>query len=545
MANTRPYALSRQVYDLVSDLLTHQLKTMNNLFKYCLAATLILSVSACKKYTDLDIENPNRKDESNFWKTSTDALQGLNAVYGNFYRNGSPGSRWTPFYFDVRSDDGYSTSPWNELRSVGALNITQYSFEVNYDTWWHHWRGVYRANQVITNVPKIAMDETLKNRYVGEAKFLRAVYYYSLLSIWGNIPLVLQPSLPSDKPTQVSQEQVYAQIEKDLTDAIAALPTSYTGDDIGRATKGAAYGMLGRVYLQEKKYQQAADALAWLITGPGQSLYDLVPNYADNFKHTTENNKESVFEIQFKMRPENGGDDGPTSNVGTSRAPFFAPPGNGFNDANMHRWVVWEFLKEKTAGGQRDPRLAVTALYDSTDERGPDFTIVYGSTFTSKNYDAGIKTRVWYHKYLDDYFRINQFEVFNSPINFRYIRFADVLLMYAEALNALGQTNNAYQYVDRVRQRSGLEKLSVTKPGMSQAQFLQQLMHERIMELTGEQVRWNDLARWGYFDDATKLAELKAHDPEFNNFVIGKSKYMPIPQTEIDINPNLKQNPNW
>lgn len=545
MANTRHYALLLQVYVLVFDLLTHQLKTMKNLFKYCLAATLILSVSACKKYTNLDIQNPNRKDESNFWKTNVDALQGMNAVYGNFYRNGSPGSRWTPFYFDVRSDDGYSTSPWNELRSVGALNITQYSFEVNYDTWWHHWRGIYRANQVIANVPNIAMDETLKNRYVGEAKFLRAVYYYSLLSIWGNIPLILEPSQPSDKPSQVSQEQVYAQIEKDLTDAIAALPTAYTGDDIGRATKGAAYGMLGRVYLQEKKYQQAADALAWLISGPGQSLYDLVPNFADNFKHTTENNKESVFEIQFKMRPENGGDDGPTSNVGTSRAPFFAPPGNGFGDANMNRWVVWEFLKENTDGGQRDPRLAVTALYDSTDVRGPDFTIVYGSTFTSKNYDPGIKTRVWYHKYLDDYFRINEFEVFNSPINFRYIRFADVLLMYAEALNALGQTNNAYQYVDRVRQRSGLEKLSVTRPGLSQAQFLQQLMHERITELTGEQVRWNDLARWGYFDDATKLDELKTHDPEFNNFVIGKSKYMPIPQTEIDINPNLKQNSNW
>lgn len=518
---------------------------MNTLFKYCLAAILIVSVSACKKYTKLDIENPNRKDESNFWKTSEDALQGLNAVYGNFYRNGSPGSRWTPFYFDIRSDDGYSTSPWNELRSVGALNITQYSFEVNYDTWGHHWRGVYRANQVIANVPNIAMDETLKNRYIGEAKFLRAVYYYSLLSIWGNIPLILQPSQPADKPSQVPAEQVYAQIEKDLTDAVAALPASYTGDDIGRATKGAAYGMLGRVYLQEKKYQQAAGALAWLISGPGQSLYDLMPNYADNFKHTTENNKESVFEIQFKMRPENGGDDGPTSNVGTSRAPFFAPPGNGFGDANMNRWVVWEFLKENAASGERDPRLAVTALYDSTDVRGPDFTIVYGSTFTSKNYDPGIKTRVWYHKYLDDYFRINEFEVFNSPINFRYIRFADVLLMYAEALNASGQTNNAYQYVDRVRQRSGLEKLSVTRPGMNQAQFLQQLMHERITELTGESLRWNDLSRWGYFDDATKLTELKGRDPEFNNFAVGKSKYMPIPQTEIDINPNLKQNPNW
>jgi starch-binding outer membrane protein, SusD/RagB family len=518
---------------------------MNTLFKYCLAATLVLSVTACKKYTDLDIENPNRKDESNFWKTEADAVQGINAVYGNFYRNGSPGSRWTPFYFDIRSDDGYSTSPWNELRSVGGLNITQYSFEVNYDTWWHHWRGIYRANQVIAYVPDIEMNPDLKNRIIGEAKFLRAVYYYSLITIWGNIPLVLEPSNPADKPSQVPYDVAWGQVEKDLTEAAAALPTSYTGNEIGRATKGAAYAMLGRAHLQQREWQQAADALAWLITGPGQAMYGLVANFADNFRHTTENNIESVFEIQFKMRPENSGEDGPTSNVGTSRPPFFAPPGHGFNDANMHRWVVWEFLKENTAGGQRDPRLAVTALYDSTNPAGPDATIVYGSTFTSKNYNADISRRVWYRKYLDDYFRINEFEVFNSPINFRYIRFADVLLMYAEALNNLNQTGTAYQYVDRVRERAGLAKLSVVMPGMSQAQFQQQLEHERITELTGESLRWNDLARWGYFESAAKLAQLRARDPEFNNFVIGKSHLMPIPQSEIDINPNLKQNPNW
>lgn len=518
---------------------------MKTYFKYFIAFGIFAAMVSCKKTTELEIPNPNVPDESNFWKTGNDALLGLNAVYGNFYRNGSPGSRWMPFYMDVRSDDGYSTSPWNELRSVGGLNITQYSFEVNYDTWWHHWRGVYRANQVLANVPSITMDESLKARYLGEAKFLRALYYYDLVTIWGNIPLILEPSKPQDKPGQATQEQVWSQIEKDLTEAAAALPLSYTGDDIGRATRGAAYGMLGRVHLQQKEYQQAVDALAWLITGPGASMYSLMPNYADNFKHTTENNAESVFEIQFKMRAENSGEDGPTSNVGTSRPPFFGPPGHGFNDANMHRWVVHEFLKENAVGGGRDPRLAVTALYDSTDPRGPDFTLVYGSTFTSKNYNNDIKNRVWYRKYLDDYFRINQFEVFNSPINFRVIRFADVLLMYAEALNGLGRTNDAYPFVDRVRERAGLAKLSVARPGLNQAQFLQQLMHERITELTGESLRWNDLARWGYFDDQTKLNELKARDPEFNNFVIGRNKYMPIPQSEIDINPNLIQNPGW
>ena len=511
---------------------------------YLLAGTLLIAAS-CKKSTELDIPNPNVPDESNFWQTAGDALLGVNAVYGNFYRNGAPFSRWQPFYMDVRSDDGYSTSGWNELRSISALNITQYSFEVNYDTWGHHWRGIYRANQVLAYVPKIEMDQTLKNRYLGEAKFLRALYYYNLVTIWGSIPLVLDPSNPSDKPSQVPQEQVWAQIEKDLTEAAAALPPSYTGDDIGRATKGSAFGLLGRVYLQQKKYQPCADALAYFITGPGTSLYNLTTNYADNFRHTTENNPESIFEVQFKMRPENGGDDGPTSNVGTSRAPFFAPPTNGFTDANMHRWVVHEFLKETTASGGRDPRLAITALYDSTDVRGPDFTVVYGLTFTARNFDNNMKTRVWYRKYLDDYFRINEFEVFNSPINFRVIRLADVYLMYAEALNALNRTTDAYTWVDKVRQRAGLRLLSVVRPGMTQAQFLTQLQHERITELTGESLRWNDLARWGYFDDATKLAELKARDSEFANFQLNRNKYMPIPQSEIDINPNLKQNPNW
>lgn len=511
--------------------------------KYCFAATVMLSAASCKKSLDLDIENPNRIDESNFWKTSDHAIQGINAAYANFQKVGAPYSRWLPFYNDIRADEGYSTSPWNELRSVGALNITDYNFPVQFETWDAHWRGVFRANQVIAYVPAIEMDQTLRNRIVGEAKFLRAVYYYNLLNIWGNIPLILQPSRPDDKPAQASMDAVWAQIEKDLTEASAVLPNSYTGNDLGRATKGAAQGYLGRAHMQQKEWQLAADALAWLVTGPGSSLYSLVPNFQDNFKEETENNAEAVFEVQFRQRPENGCDDCPTSNFGTSRPPFFAPPGHGFNDANMHRWVVHEFLREQTATGGRDPRLAVTALYDSTDERGPDFTLVYGQTFASKNYDPGIRNRVWYRKYLNDYkFTNGQFEIFNSGNNFRALRFADVLLLYAEALNNLGRTNDAYAFVDRVRQRAGLAPLART---LNQTQFQAQIEHERILELTGESVRWNDLARWGYFDDAGKIAILRARDPEFANFQLGRNKYMPIPQREIDINPNLTQNPGW
>ncbi|RYF85762.1 MAG: RagB/SusD family nutrient uptake outer membrane protein [Chitinophagaceae bacterium] len=418
---------------------------MKQFLKIVIGVAAIVSATSCKKTTELEIPNPNQQDESNFWKSATDARLGVNAIYRNFTRNGAPYSRWLPFYMDVRSDDGYSTSGWPELQSISGLNITQYSFEVNIDTWAHHWIGVNYANQVLANVPNIEMDATLKNQYLGEAKFLRALYYYDLVTIWGNVPLLLTPSRPSDRPMQATPAQVWTQIEKDLTEAAAALPVSYPSDELGRATKGAAYGLLG----------------------------------------------------------------------------------------------------EKTVGNTRDPRLAVTVLYDSTDERGPDFTSVYGSSWTSHGYDPDYNKRAWYHKYLDDYYRINEFEVFNSPINFRVIRYADVLLMYAEALNNLGQTNNAYQYVDRVRQRANLAKLSVIRPGMNQQQFLRQIMHERVTELSGECLRWNDLARWGYFDDPAKLAELKARDPEFNNFRIPRNKYMPIPQSELDINANLKQNTGW
>lgn len=513
---------------------------MRSYFNYILIVSLVM-VMSCKKTTDLDIPNPNEQDESGFWQTANDALMGVTAIYGNFYRNGAPYNRWFPFFMDVRSDDGYSTSGWNELRSISGLNITQYSFEVTNDTWGHHYRGIYRANQVIANVPSIEMDETLKRRYIAEAKFLRALYYYNLVTIWGNIPLVLTPQLPSDRPEQSTPAVVWAQIEQDLSEAAPDLPESYSSDDLGRATRGAAYSLLGRALLQQRKYQQALDALAWLVTGPGAGLYTLV-NYEDNFRHTTENNRESIFEVQFKMRSETGAEDAPSSNVGTSRPPFFAPPGHGFTDANMHRWVVREFQQENLPGGQRDPRLIITALFDSADVRGPDFTNVYGSSWTAHNFAQDIQSRVFYRKYLNDYFRINEFEVFNGPVNYRVFRYADVLLMYAECLNSLTRTNEAYQYVDRVRARAGLPALSTTRPGMSQATFQLQLEHERITELTGEGLRWNDLARWGYFEDPAKLALLKARDPEFNNFVIGRSQYMPIPQAEIDVNTNLQQN---
>lgn len=497
-----------------------------------------LLLFSCKK--NFDEANPNAPTIASFWKNGNDAVQGVNAVYSTFHRGYAGFSRAMYFHGMLKGDEGYGSGGDGGLNTLMSFSMNDANFGLTADTWSNLYTGIYRANQVIAYVPAISMDETLKKRTVGEAKFLRGLFYYYLTLYFGRPPLVLEPSQPSMQPGNATTEEAYAQVAKDLTEAIPDLPTTYGSADLGRATRGAAYALLGKTYLQQKKYQQAADAFAWLVTGPGTSLYSLVPNYRDNFLITTENNTESVFEVQHALKDnENGDDDVNPSinlNVGASIAKFYAPAGPGFQDGGARRWVVNEFYQEKTAAGLRDPRLPVTFLFDSTDERGPNFTDIYGQTFTQR-YGTN-NARVWYRKLLNDHWRGT--ETFNSPNNYRLIRYADVLLMYAEALNGLGQTTAAYPYVDRVRVRVGMRPLSVAFPGLSQTAFLNQLKHERIVELSGEAWRFADLARWG--DLSTALA---VRDPEFANFRTGKHELYPIPQSDIDLNPNLTQNPGY
>src|SRR5205085_919811 len=185
-----------------------------------------------------------------------------------------------------------------------------------------------------------------------------------------------------------ARAQVFTQVEADCSQAATMLPVSYNAANVGRATRGAAYALLGKAYMQEHKYQEAANAFAWFITGAGSSVYDLMPNYRDNFIETAENNKESAFEFQNALNPNDRFDDDVNGNpdylnYGTSIEPFFTPRGVqpfGFTDGQARRWVVWEFLKEKTTTNARDPRVDASFLYDSTDVRGPQFCLIFGRT---------------------------------------------------------------------------------------------------------------------------------------------------------------------
>ena len=505
--------------------------------------SLVMGMVIASCENDLDIANPDTPAFEVFWQNATDAEQGVNAIYSTLHRGAI--SRWQPMIQVSLSDEGQSRSPWTELaNALDKFIIPNYNFEILRDMWRDNYIGIFRANQVLANVPGIEMDQAVRNRFLGEAYFLRGFFYYNLASLWGRAPLMLTPSTPTstpaDLPPTATREQVWAQVEADLTQAMALLPVEYAEDkDLGRATQGAARALLAKALMQQEKYTQALVPLAWLVTGPGAGIYSLMPDFRDNFLVTTENNQESVFEWQFAENLTERTDDDvatPQHNYGTSIAQFLAPRGIGWSDMQANRWLINEFQDEETESGERDPRLEATFIYDSTDVRGPDFTIVYGRTFTER-YGAD-NDEVWFRKFLNDHWK-NE-EGYRSPNNYRFIRYADVLLMYAECLNQTGATTEAYPYVDRVRERVGLAPLSDVMPGLSQDAFLEQLKHERLLELCGEGHRWTDLARWG--DLGPQLAN---RDPAFTNFQVGKNEVLPIPQQDLDINPNMEQNPNW
>lgn len=503
-------------------------------------AVSILAMLGCKR--DFEALNPNAPTVENFWKTGADATKGVNAVYSTFYRTASLYSRWMFYHGILKSDEGFGSGGDGGLNNLMRFNQNNYNNDLTALTWANLYVGIFRANQVIARVPGITMDENAKKRILAEAKFLRALFYFNLTIYYGRPPLMLTPSQTDDVPRNATTAEAYAQVVKDLTDAIVDLPPSYPGPDLGRATKGAAYALLGKAYLQQKMYQPAADAFAYLITGEGKSMYDLTTDYRDNFRVGTENNKESVFEIQFSENQsentDNDVDESRINNTGSSISQFFAPPGVGYADGGARRWLIAEFLQENTLTGVQDPRLAASFIFDNADAAGPNATMVYGQSFASRYGNGPDANSVWFRKLLNDHWK-NQ-EGFRSPNNYRLIRFADVLLMYAECLNGLNRTVEAYQYVDRVRQRAGLATLTIARPGLNATQFLAQLKHERITELAGEGWRWADLARWGDLSPA-----LATRDADFNGFIVGKHELYPIPQLDIDLNPNLTQNPNY
>ena len=512
--------------------------------------------------TDLEVTNPNQQSSQTFWKTEEDATRGLTAAYNGLLRNGTF-ARWQAFANDIRSDIGTArTSPWGDLANFNAFQLNDYNFEVNREIWVHNYELVNRANLVIANVPNIAtvsdcgsgFCDAERDRIVGEAKFLRVLAYYTLVTMYENVPLLTSPPAPEDRPGNSPPAATFAQMEQDLVDAIAVLPRvdEQEAGNSGRATKGAAQAMLGRVRLQmagvlnmPAKWAEAAQPLGDVITS---GKYSLLANYGDNFIESSDNNNpESLFEVENE-------DKYPIGVTGVSFPKMIGPcyrPGPPlfdynptFCDGRPTRWYLDQFLLSRTTTNAVDPRLDVTLLYPRADRAGEFvFDKPRGEYFIENPASAQREdTMIFFRKYGETYKREDQ--RWDNPINYKVIRYADVLLMQGEALNESGQTGAAIPFINQVRARASKAALGA----LSQAQLRDTILYERMFELGLEASRFNDLRRHGLLGPALGSRDLDfAPNSATSNpgFVIGKSERLPIPTNEINLNPNVVQNPGW
>jgi hypothetical protein len=319
------------------------------------------------------------------------------------------------------------------------------------------------------------------------------------------------------------------------------MPRQLLSASNGRATAGSAQGMLGKVQLQQRKWQQAAATLLPVINGQ-YGAYRLVDDYATLFRQEGNNSAESLFEVQMGNVDTCG-----QGLCGNNVSKMVGPCGPGYCDGLPTRWYFTQFFTDSTTTGRVDPRLGATIFYYKGDT-----TRVYNRTWagwrdsTNKD-DKGnfvrnaryADTTVIYFKKYSEYYLASNDQNWEATINYKVLRYADVLLMYAEALNEQGQPAQAAAFVNLVRARVGLRPLSA---GLSQAQMRAAILAERAKELGLEGQRWRDLGRQNLFAD---LAGLRARDPDFNAFVAGKSQLLPIPTREVNLNPNIRQNPNW
>ncbi|SHM50709.1 Starch-binding associating with outer membrane [Chitinophaga jiangningensis] len=495
--------------------------------------TAVMLFSGCSDKF-LDLQDKQNLTESTFWATRQHALQGITATYGAL--QGYDGDKWTFFEqvyvtlaFKGDDIDNNKNEPYG--KNLAAF-VNSADESGPWSLWATCYTGIGRANQVIQKVPGITvMTEQERKEIVGEAKFLRAYNYFVLVNGFEHVPLVLEFVKDLDK-LQVPQApvaDVWAQIEKDLTEAEAVLPESYASEYKGRATKGAAKALLAKTYLYQEKWAQAEAKFREL-----HGKYALNANYVDNFNGTKENGPESIFEIQWS------GD----RTVSDERHPFnfegrpYAL--DGWEVFYPSDWVVAELKKDKTDAGEYSDRVYGNIFFDDPKSTMWDLNVP-ASQIPYSSVASDLSRPAYYNKYAYPNDRSGSYVGYNISL----IRYADVLLMLAEAANENGKTDEAIGFVNEVRTRSHAKALAVGS--MTKDQLREQIRHhERPVELAMEfGIRWFDLVRWGRGNTAKQAIKtvLQNHGKPFSsNYVEDKHIRYPIPLKEINTNPLLKQN---
>lgn len=517
--------------------------------KYIYAAALggtALIAPSCDE-TYIDLEDQNKLTASVAWGTQAGVEDGLTGAYHPLYN--SFYTHFNAFLCAGQSDEFESASPDAELRNFINLSYSNYDQRWNINSYNYLYQAVFRANQVIVHAEEVNWDsETAKNNVVGQARALRGMHYYYLTMFYKKPPLVDWISSPSDQPEESTFEKNCKFIEEDFKYAASVLPDAF--DQVGRVNKYFALTFLGKLYMNSGDYANAKDCFKKVIDS---NRYRLVANYRDNFLPDTENNSESIWEIQNSDESPNKfgsywgfGNDGSDVNFGQWRERFMAGGPMGYGDYIVSDWTVDLYKDELDKNGGFDIRLRDNIVYPDLFKDFPGQSLYQGA-YTE--WSPVWLDHFWCRKYASDAFYNVQQAQNPNGINTRILRYADVLLSYAECLLQTGSPiADAAKYVNMVRERVNLYPLeeSVHKDCLNdKASFMRRLQKERCKELMFEYDRFFDLRRWGLGTDAEFTNYVKSYSEKHErNFISGR-EWLPFPQTEINNNPNLTQNESY
>jgi len=486
---------------------------MKRILNITIGALLIIGITGCKKF--LSVDPPYTQDAENFFQTKEDYEKALTGAYDLL--QASFLSLWIG---EIASDNaiagGESVNDSQGLHQIDNMTHGGVNNELRNILRWNY-AGITRVNYIMENKDNI--DFPGKGQIIAEARFLRAYYYFELVKFFGDVPLVIDKRIGIEEARQIPRSpasEVYAQIQDDLEFAASVLP--WTATVKGKATKGAALALLGKAYLYQGKYAEAASTLDEVRNS---GIYALISDYDQLFLAANENNSETVFDVQY------------TGLEGGSYGCLICLEGNaapGFQGIRQYNGPVY--------GDGNSYNLPTQSLYDAFSPTDPrrDLTILDIDAFIAAQPNpesityavgAGGHTGYYNNKYIKRQGEIGLPDNdLTSPVNYRVIRYADVLLMAAEAHYQTGNTSTAQQLVNAVRSRAGVQGVPVSS--------INTIYNERRFELSGEGHRFFDLVRTG-----------KAAD-YIQGFIPGKHELFPIPQVEIDLaGGNWSQNPGY
>lgn len=473
---------------------------MKNILTLFLCALL----SSCSGF--LDKQPIATLDAGSYFKDEADAVQALNAAYQPLpFSNKNNNFYWA--FAEITSDEAITGGDGSRpgLNELEAFTYTPRTEEFN-DFWKLQYSGITQCNVVLDNLPNITVEAAQRDQITGQALFLRAYYYFLLTQVFGDVPLFTAVAAPDQlKIPRSRKSEVFAQIIADCDRAATLLPNSYPAAETGRATKGAALALAAKTSLYDKNWSKVIE-----YTGKVKALgiYALMADYQDNFRKATQNNTESVWEIQHaNLELE----------VGNSLNQWWASKkfeGYGFAELTQAYVDVFE---------QDDPRRKFTLAMNNEDY----FGLVYKPSYSSTKYSV--------RKYLQAKADVTQKA--DGDINYTAIRYAEVLLWEAEALVELDRGSEAQQPLEQVRARARAQAATpaTALPAITatdQQVLRDAVRHERQVELGFEMHRFFDLVRWGV-------------GGVLPGFQVGKHELFPLPQTELDLNPTLVQNAGY